>query len=232
PAPNSGVLDLAMTTAPFRSSRSTRMSECSETCSAKMGEPRVVRTPLTSTRSLIAIGSPARRLFSGSARAAFLARSAQSVGKALTSGSTAAMRASEASMSSRGEISRRSKRATAWRAVSLVSSSAMALRVEQSRAVAVNRMSSALVKRGGKGLECGAPRRGTGMRQQAKEGAHTLKGNALLDGLPQNARERYEHSCLWRRYKPDEQIIDKMSDSRDVFFVVEGSVRIVNFSLS
>ena len=70
------------------------------------------------------------------------------------------------------------------------------------------------------------------MRQQAKEGAHTLKGNALLDGLPQGARERYEHACLWRRYKPDEQIIDKMSDSRDVFFVVEGSVRIVNFSLS
>ena len=70
------------------------------------------------------------------------------------------------------------------------------------------------------------------MRPQGREAAHTLKAVALFEGLAQSVRERYEHACTWRRFKPDEQIIDRMSDTHDVFFVVEGSVRIVNFSLS
>ena len=66
----------------------------------------------------------------------------------------------------------------------------------------------------------------------AKEATHSLKHVPLFEGLAQSVRERYEHACVWRRWKAGEQIIDRMSDSRDVFFVVDGQVRIVNFSLS
>lgn len=38
--------------------------------------------------------------------------------------------------------------------------------------------------------------------------------------------------CQWRRYKANEQIIDRDSDNRDVFFVCDGSMRIVNYSVS
>ena len=58
PAPNSGVLDLAMTIAPFASSRSTRMSEREAIRSAKTRDPSVQRTPATAVRSLMTIGRP------------------------------------------------------------------------------------------------------------------------------------------------------------------------------
>ncbi|TAN48683.1 MAG: Crp/Fnr family transcriptional regulator [Rhodospirillales bacterium] len=38
--------------------------------------------------------------------------------------------------------------------------------------------------------------------------------------------------CSWKRYRAEEQIIDRDSDTRDVFFIVSGKVRIVNYSLS
>ncbi len=68
--------------------------------------------------------------------------------------------------------------------------------------------------------------------RQAKESAHTLRGISLFAGMPEAARQRYEQSCTWRRFKPEEQIIDRLSDTHDVLFVVEGRVRIVNYSLS
>ena len=65
-----------------------------------------------------------------------------------------------------------------------------------------------------------------------KEIVHTLKPIALFDEIPAKIREGYEQRCAWRRYKPDEQIIDRLSDTHEVFFIVHGGVRIVNFSLS
>jgi len=67
---------------------------------------------------------------------------------------------------------------------------------------------------------------------KTKEIAHTLKPIALFDEFPEKVRVDYEHRCAWRRCKPEEQIIDRSSDTHEVFFVVAGSVRIVNFSLS
>ena len=58
PAPNSGVLLLPMTMPPRFSSTSTSRSERLDTLFAWMGEPKVVRTPLTSLRSLMARGRP------------------------------------------------------------------------------------------------------------------------------------------------------------------------------
>jgi CRP-like cAMP-binding protein len=67
---------------------------------------------------------------------------------------------------------------------------------------------------------------------RAGESEHTLKGIGLFATLPDRVRDLYERSCAWRRYKPEEQIIDKSSDTHDVLFIAEGSVRVVNYSLS
>lgn len=38
--------------------------------------------------------------------------------------------------------------------------------------------------------------------------------------------------CKWRRFQDGEQVFDRSSDTRDVCFVVEGRVRVVNHSLT
>ena len=62
--------------------------------------------------------------------------------------------------------------------------------------------------------------------------SNSLAGIELLSGLDEKERAVVEKSCRWRRYIPHQQIIDKESPSRDVCFVVTGSVRIVNYSFS
>ena len=41
-----------------------------------------------------------------------------------------------------------------------------------------------------------------------------------------------EKRCRWRRYDADDQILDRDDENRDVYFVVSGEVRIVNYSLT
>ena len=65
-----------------------------------------------------------------------------------------------------------------------------------------------------------------------KERTATLRGVSLFESLPDHTREGYEQRCAWRRFARDEQIIDQMSDTREVLFIVEGAVRIVNHSLT
>jgi len=59
-----------------------------------------------------------------------------------------------------------------------------------------------------------------------------LRNIKLLADLPDEELAELAKSCTWKRYAPHEQIIDRHSESRDVFFVVEGGARIANFSLS
>lgn len=54
----------------------------------------------------------------------------------------------------------------------------------------------------------------------------------LLKPLTAEARAALVRQCRWRRYRADEQIIDRLSDTRDIGFIVEGKVRVVNHSLS
>ncbi len=54
----------------------------------------------------------------------------------------------------------------------------------------------------------------------------------LLFPLKQGERDQLVRQCRFRRFAPGEHIIDGQSDSRDVFFVIEGTVRVVNYSLS
>ncbi len=62
--------------------------------------------------------------------------------------------------------------------------------------------------------------------------AQRLDGVKLLECLTPDERRDLERRCRWRRYNADEQILDKDSDDRDVYFVIDGSVQIVNFSMS
>lgn len=60
----------------------------------------------------------------------------------------------------------------------------------------------------------------------------SLAGIALLSGLESPVRERLEQACAWRVYRRDETVVERDTDNRDVYFLVSGSVRIMNFSLS
>ncbi|MGE0723304.1 MAG: Crp/Fnr family transcriptional regulator [Alphaproteobacteria bacterium] len=60
----------------------------------------------------------------------------------------------------------------------------------------------------------------------------TLDGIDLLVRLTREDRAQVSRRCKWRRYGPQEQIIDRDSDSRDVMFVTAGRVRIVNYSMT
>ncbi|WP_119678284.1 Crp/Fnr family transcriptional regulator [Indioceanicola profundi] len=54
----------------------------------------------------------------------------------------------------------------------------------------------------------------------------------LLQALSPAERANLARQCSWRHFHPHEQIIDRSSESRDVCLIVEGRVRVVNYSLS
>lgn len=54
----------------------------------------------------------------------------------------------------------------------------------------------------------------------------------LLADLPRKALDELAQRCSWRTFKPGEQIIDRQSDSCDLYFIVKGRARVVNYSLS
>ena len=61
---------------------------------------------------------------------------------------------------------------------------------------------------------------------------HKLGGITLLEGLSETQLQELQKNCSWRRYAAQEIIIDRDSESRDIFFVMDGRVRVVNYSLS
>lgn len=63
-------------------------------------------------------------------------------------------------------------------------------------------------------------------------GANTLAGIALFEGLDEGERGRIENRCQWRRYKTRQMVFDRESTSREIFFVAQGTVRVVNYTLS
>jgi CRP/FNR family cyclic AMP-dependent transcriptional regulator len=65
-----------------------------------------------------------------------------------------------------------------------------------------------------------------------EDAGHSLRGIRLLQSLSEAELSALEQRCRWRRAGPGQQILDRSSDDRDVFFVVEGSVRAVDFSPS
>ena len=66
----------------------------------------------------------------------------------------------------------------------------------------------------------------------ANQAEHSLDGITLLQSLEPAEIEALTKGCSFRRYRSHESIIDRDSESRDIFFVVEGRVRVVNYSIS
>lgn len=62
--------------------------------------------------------------------------------------------------------------------------------------------------------------------------AGKLAGIRLLRDLPPDVLHALERRCTWRRFGAHEQILDRDSESRDVFLVVEGAVEVVNYSIT
>jgi CRP-like cAMP-binding protein len=59
-----------------------------------------------------------------------------------------------------------------------------------------------------------------------------LAGVTLFEGLDEAARRRLESRCTWRRYGAGETVLERGSESREVLFIVAGSVNILNISLT
>jgi len=64
------------------------------------------------------------------------------------------------------------------------------------------------------------------------ETSHTLAGIKLFGPLDEAERQRLESRCTWRRYAAGETVLERGSDSREVLFIVTGSVNILNVSLT
>ncbi|MCC7047716.1 MAG: cyclic nucleotide-binding domain-containing protein, partial [Alphaproteobacteria bacterium] len=60
----------------------------------------------------------------------------------------------------------------------------------------------------------------------------SLGGIPLFAEMKPEQRATLEQQCVFRRYIAGEQIIDRQSDSRDMFCVVRGTARIVIYSAS
>jgi len=60
---------------------------------------------------------------------------------------------------------------------------------------------------------------------------HTLSNIKLLEGLDESVIEELNKQCRWKWYDANEQIIDRQADSKDVFFIVDGRVRIVIYTV-
>ncbi len=59
-----------------------------------------------------------------------------------------------------------------------------------------------------------------------------LGGISFLAGLARPALIEFEQRCRWRRHGASEQTLDRDDPGDDVYFIVEGAVRIVNYSLA
>jgi CRP/FNR family cyclic AMP-dependent transcriptional regulator len=55
---------------------------------------------------------------------------------------------------------------------------------------------------------------------------------ALLGDLPDEELLQLDKLSAWRTYSSQEQLFDRRSETTDIYFLVQGRVRIVNYSLS
>lgn len=81
--------------------------------------------------------------------------------------------------------------------------------------------------------------KGSKTEQKSKAPAPTLEpiikvlsGIKLLEGIDREGLKDIAINCRYKRFPANQQIFDKNSRASDVFFVVRGHVRIVNYSLS
>lgn len=59
-----------------------------------------------------------------------------------------------------------------------------------------------------------------------------LDGIHLLESLSDEQRATLEAHCQWRRFAKGEEVFARNSDNRDLAMIVEGSVDVINYSIS
>ncbi len=64
----------------------------------------------------------------------------------------------------------------------------------------------------------------------SEETGRRFDGIRLFADLDREALGALERACHWRQYTADEKILDRDNEDRDVFFVIEGSALVVNYS--
>jgi len=57
-----------------------------------------------------------------------------------------------------------------------------------------------------------------------------LRGIALLEGLPAERLDALARECAWRTLAPEQQIISREADDRDLYLIVSGRVRVTTYS--
>ena len=67
------------------------------------------------------------------------------------------------------------------------------------------------------------------MPDSVPKALHRIK---LFSGLLPEDLQKIEEICRYKRFSANEQIFDRHSKTRDVFFVIRGKVRVVNYSLA
>ena len=60
----------------------------------------------------------------------------------------------------------------------------------------------------------------------------SLDGISLLCDLPNKTITDFSKRCSWKVFAAGEQIIDRQSDTCDLYFIVTGRARVVNYSLT
>ena len=68
------------------------------------------------------------------------------------------------------------------------------------------------------------PRRGVSLTRK------TLKRITILQDLAPESLKAFESVCRWQEYKANECIFDSDDPSREVYFIVRGAARIVNYA--
>lgn len=59
-----------------------------------------------------------------------------------------------------------------------------------------------------------------------------LEGIAVLEGMAPEKRAELARECRWQTFSKGQSIFDKENDSRDVMFIVSGTVNVIGFSLA
>jgi CRP/FNR family cyclic AMP-dependent transcriptional regulator len=57
-----------------------------------------------------------------------------------------------------------------------------------------------------------------------------LRSIALLDGLSPDRLDALARACAWRRCAPEQQIISREAEDRDLYLIVSGRVRVTTYS--
>lgn len=64
------------------------------------------------------------------------------------------------------------------------------------------------------------------------QAAHSLKNIEIFRDCSEADRRRIEQRCRWRKYQPQDAIIDRAAQSHEVHFITSGRVRVVDHTAS